>query len=346
MEGVTHFIDYKCVPGNNSWVPWSESEEIFSSGKIHYAGQAIGLILAETPDLAREAAGLVKVTYKNKRPVVVNIKEAMKDEARVVKEFPTFFGFSPRQILVGEHQKSQDLVQVEGQLELGSQYHFYMETLTALCRPKEDKQIQLWASTQWMDFTQNLVASALGISVNSIDMNVKRIGGGYGGKATPAFFVAISTAVASWTVNRPVRFVMDLKSNMAFTGLREPYVANYKAEVDPTTQKLNHIEVTFHADCGWTASECLSMAETMTFAQNAYTAKSWDLTPVGILTDRPRGTAVRAPGTTQGHTIIENVMEHLAAKLNVDPVEFRIKNFMQDGDLTVAGLFIPEMHGT
>ena len=57
-----------------------------------------------------------------------------------------------------------------------------METLSALCIPKEDNQIQLYATTQWMDFTQNLVAAVLGIQVNQIDMEVRRIGGGYGGK--------------------------------------------------------------------------------------------------------------------------------------------------------------------
>ena len=85
-----------------------------------------------------------------------------------------------------------------------------METLSALCIPKEDNQIQLYASTQWIDFTQNLVAAALGIQINQIDMQVRRLGGGYGGKATPSFFVATATAVASWKVNKPVRYVCML----------------------------------------------------------------------------------------------------------------------------------------
>ena len=85
-----------------------------------------------------------------------------------------------------------------------------METLSALCIPKEDNQIQLYASTQWIDFTQNLVAAALGIQINQIDMQVRRLGGGYGGKATPSFFLATATAVASWKVNKPVRYVCML----------------------------------------------------------------------------------------------------------------------------------------
>ena len=88
---------------------------------------------------------------------------------------------------------------------MGSQYHYYMETLSAVCRPKEDKQIELICTTQWMDFTQSLVAAALGIPKNHIDMSVKRLGGGYGGKCTPTMLIACATAVACWKTNKPVR---------------------------------------------------------------------------------------------------------------------------------------------
>ena len=101
----------------------------------------------------------------------------------------------------------------------GSQYHFYMETLSALCIPKEDNQIQLYATTQWMDFTQNLVAAALGIQINQIDMEVRRLGGGYGGKGIASFFVATATAVASWKVNKPVRYISTVDHHRNETGI-------------------------------------------------------------------------------------------------------------------------------
>ena len=209
LPGVRHFIDHTCIPARNAYVPWAEIEEIFSSGKIHYAGQSIGLILADTRELALEAVQLVKVTYKNKKPLVTTLRDGMKDETRQITDFPDFFGFSPKQVKVGdsaEEEKKEGLTTIEGELELGSQYHYYMETLSAVCRPKEDRQIQLLVTTQWIDFTQSLVAAALGIPKNHIDMEVKRLGGGYGGKATPAMYIACATAVASWKVNKPVRY--------------------------------------------------------------------------------------------------------------------------------------------
>lgn len=191
-----------------------------------------------------------------------------------------------------EHENREDLVKIEGEIELGSQYHFYMETLVALCIPKEDNQIQLYASTQWMDFTQNLVAAALGIQKNQIDMEVRRIGGGYGGKATPAFFVAVATSVASWKLSKPVRMVMDLKTCMTFTGKREEYVVKYKAGVD-NAGCLQFVHMDLHTNAGWTTSESLSIAETITFAQNSYNSCTWTMTPIGIITDTPRSTACR-----------------------------------------------------
>ena len=208
---MKHFIDHTCVPARNSCVPWGEIEEVFSSGKIHYAGQSIGLILADTRELALEAVKLVKVTYKNKKPLVTTIRDGMRDKSRVTTDLPDFMGYSPKQIKVGdseEEEKKEGLTTIEGELDLGSQYHYYMETLSAVCRPKEDRQIQLWATTQWMDFTQSIVAAALGIQKNHIDMSVKRLGGGYGGKCTPGLYIAAATSVASWKVNKPVRSVM------------------------------------------------------------------------------------------------------------------------------------------
>ena len=123
---------------------------------------------------------------------------------------------------------------------------------------------------------------------------------------------------------------MDLKSNMSFTGKRECYIAKYKAGVN-VENKLQFVDVQIFTECGWSAGEAMSQAETIPTAQGPYNSVSWNMTPVGVITDKPRGTATRAPGTSQGHSIIENLMEHMASKLGEDPVEFRIKNMMKEG---------------
>ena len=123
---------------------------------------------------------------------------------------------------------------------------------------------------------------------------------------------------------------MDIKSNMSFTGKRENYIGKYKAGVN-SENKLQSVDMEFYTECGWSAAECLTLAETIPTAQGCYNSVAWDMKPIGVITDKPRGTAVRAPGTTQGHAVIENMMEHIAAKLGEDPIEFRIKNMLKEG---------------
>ena len=123
LPGVRHFIDHTCVPANNNWVPWPEGEEIFSSGKIHYAGQAIGLILADSLELAVKALSLVKVTYKNKKSLVTKIRDGLKPQNsdRLVANFPMFWGMSPKNEKIGdttEQEKRDDVVKIEGERPL------------------------------------------------------------------------------------------------------------------------------------------------------------------------------------------------------------------------------------
>ena len=95
------------------------------------------------------------------------------------------------------------------------------------------------------------------------------------------------------------RFVMDLKSNMSFIGKRECYNGKYRAGVD-AEEKLQFVDITIFTECGWSAAECMTLAECIPCAQGAYNSVSWSITPIGVITDKPRGTATRAPGTTQG----------------------------------------------
>ena len=196
----------------------------------------------------------------------------MKDSNRVVTDFPDFFGFKPAPVVIGETAKErarEDVQVIEGDIDLGKQYHFYMETLATVCRPMEDNQIKLYVTTQWMDFTQNLVMGCTGLPKNKIDVEVRRLGGSYGGKCTPSWFIACATAVACRKVNKPVRLVLDLKSNMSFIGMREQYFAQYKAGVDKDGL-LQSLDVTYNVGTGWTASEVMTLAEALPFTQNVY----------------------------------------------------------------------------
>ena len=88
MDGVVEFVDAKDIPGANGWKPYGATEEIFSSGHVHYAGQSIGLVIAQTRELAIAAARRVKVTYANQGEVVCDIEKAAETPANVVEAGP------------------------------------------------------------------------------------------------------------------------------------------------------------------------------------------------------------------------------------------------------------------
>lgn len=333
ISGVQAFLDHSDIPGENHWALGRFRDEIFSSGKIHFAGQSIGLIVAESPDLAQKAAKLVKVTYKNKKKPILTIQEAIQTEGYLNKDASVH----GTEAVLGEDPIEDDsaVKTITGEFEIGSQYHFHLETQTCLVRPIEEGQFEVNCSTQWIDKTQEIIAKALGIPLNLVDMKVRRLGGAYGGKIEKCNLSAAACAVAANKLNVPVRIVLDIKTNMEMLGKRLPYYAKYKVMVTPEGV-LKSVGIKMYCDCGDNFnSPTVDMAKT--FSQNCYHSEKWRVSPNAVLTNTPSNTYVRAPGTTQGHAIIETIMEHAAMELGMDPLEFRLKNILKKGDKLLAG---------
>ena len=205
MPGVVEFVTADDVPGENNWKPAGVNEEIFSSGRSNYAGQSVGLILAQTRDTALEAARKVVLEYGNKQPVVTDMEAAMETPANIVSG-----GYTMEYGDVTGALASADHV-VEGRFKMGSQYHFHMETQTCIVTPMEDG-FDLEIASQDVNNTQHTVAAALATSANSINVTVKRLGGAYGAKITLPIHLATAGAVAANKVNKPVRQVLPLSS--------------------------------------------------------------------------------------------------------------------------------------
>ena len=182
------------------------------------------------------------------------------------------------------------------------------------------------SSTQYVDIVQRMVAAHLNMKESDINMTVRRLGGAFGGKISQANIPATACAVAANKLNLPVRLRMDLRTNMELLGKRLPYLASYKASVDQTG-KLTGVKMKIYCDSGYSYNE--STADTAaSFARNVYTSKAWRISPIAVRTDKASNTYVRAPGSTQGHAIMENIMEHLAHSLDMDPLHFRMINMV------------------
>ncbi|ESO95691.1 hypothetical protein LOTGIDRAFT_231915 [Lottia gigantea] len=332
MPGVLKFLTSKDIPqgGVNNCYPERLlviEEEVFCSGKVIYAGQPLGLIVAEDQMQANIAAGLVQVTYKNMKTPILSIDGAIRAKSFFKPPDPLNVG-DPDGAIAKSDQK------INGQVYCGDQYHYQMETQISICYPTEDG-MNILAGTQWIDGVQQSVGQVLGIPDSSIVVEVKRLGGAFGSKISRNFPISSACAVAAHILRRPVRLQLDFHTNMKMIGKRVPYLARY--EVGCTNDgKLNGIKIDYYADCGTTPNDMSNFAMEG-WLDNAYYCANWNMTPYNCRTNKPPNTAARSPGSAPAMFIIETIMEHVAKTLKQDPLELRRVNLYQKGQKTPGG---------
>ncbi|XP_074617346.1 xanthine dehydrogenase/oxidase-like [Acropora palmata] len=331
LPGVVRYITVKDIPkgGINSFVPATYSpEEIFCSGEVIYAGQALGIIVADTQRHADEAAKAVRVTYKEQKPPILTIDEAIATKS--------FFDPQAKTLTKGDADTAikNSAVAVEGSISTAHQYHFHMETQVAMCI-LEDDGITVHCPTQCIDDTQAAVAQVLNFPVQSVNMNVKRCGGAYGARLSRTSLVVTACALATYVTKRPVRMRLDLNTNMEMIGVREPYKATYKVGVT-NDGKLNGIDLTFYVDCGSSPNE-IDVAGAQIWADNAYFCPNWKIVPYALKTNTASNTWCRAPASAQAVFIMETMMEHVAKALKKSPEDVKKANLYQNGQKTQTG---------
>ncbi|XP_041769473.1 xanthine dehydrogenase 1-like [Anopheles merus] len=325
--GVVAFYSAKDIPGTNNFMPASlgnqEVEEIFCSGEVLYHGQPVGVIVAETFNQANHAATLVNILYERTtqpQPIYPTLKSLVDNQTktRIFDEpVTTTRRGSSYRVKVSAARK------VTGRFEMAGQYHYTMETQTCVCVPIEDG-IDVHSSTQWVDLCQVAIASMLKVSENSLNFTVRRLGGGYGSKISRAGQIACACALAAHLQNRPVRFVLTIESNMSSIGKRYGCIADYEVDVE-SNGRFVKLTNNYMQDYGASLNESVGEATTE-FFNNCYDTKTWKVVGKAAKTDAPSNTWCRAPGTTEGIAMIENIMEHVAWELGLDPLELRLAN--------------------
>lgn len=219
---------------------------------------------------------------------------------------------------------------IKGRFEVAGQYHYTMETQTAVCVPTEDG-MDVYASTQWIDFTQVAISECLNIPANKINLSVKRIGGAYGAKIIRATYIACACAIACFRTSRPVRFVLKMESNMNVIGKRYGLMSDYTIDIDDHG-KIQSLVNNYAQDYGCSLNEDVEGGTTSLFA-NCYVSDSWTIQAKKVITDAPSNTYCRSPGTLEGIAMIENIMEHIAKAIGKDPVDVRLANLLSDSPM-------------
>ncbi|XP_006812474.1 xanthine dehydrogenase/oxidase-like [Saccoglossus kowalevskii] len=327
LVGVRCFVGASDVPGRSAWSvanPDLLDEVIFASDEVLCVGQVIGGIVADTPQLARKAATLVKVEYEELEHILTV------DEAIDKESFMHPIRCLEDGDVNGEFKKS-DFV-VEGEVRVGGQYHYYMETQCCIAQPKERGEMIVTVSSQSLTSLQVNVAAALGIPVNKVTCKIRRVGGGFGGKDTSTVNFAMACAVAAKKVGKTVRLVIGRDLDMQTVGLRHPLVGRYKVGFNKDG-KLRALESEIFFNAGYSYDLSMLILEVgMHQLHNAYMIPAYKLTGKLCRTNLQSNTSMRGIGTLQSMAFIETVMDTVATKCGVSPVKVREINLYKVGD--------------
>ena len=369
MKGVRDFITAKDVMGSNDtilmgqFVPFFAAmgldgksiptEQLFVDKQVKFCGQPIGLVVADTRELARRAAALVTVNYSKVEPPVLSIKDALKTQPEGREQSK----LCPMNLKTGDADAALEQAphRLSGEFEIGTQFHFTMEPQTVRVVPTEDGQLDLFCATQTIKDTVDAVSDAVNVPTNKINGHVRRLGGGYGGKITNPLSLASTCAVAAVKLNRPVRVVLDIENMIEMCASRIPYLISYEAGYDDTG-KLLALKMHLILNVGHSNSVMgfIELADIIQRVKNMYRAENWTVTPGHVTSSQQIFTACRAPGSVQAIAAIETVMNHIAHELKMDPWEVRKVNFavgdpeaaktaQSEDDNRVASLMVNEM---
>ncbi|KAI4386257.1 hypothetical protein MLD38_004203 [Melastoma candidum] len=323
----------KDVPGVNSIGPAILDEEVFASEFVTCVGQVIGIVVADTHENARLAAGMVKVEYEE-LPAVLSIKDAL--------EANSFHPNSEKLLRKGDvdlcFQSGSCYKVIEGEVQVGGQEHFYLEPQSSVVWTVDGgNEVHMVSSTQAPQKHQKYVSHVLGLPMSKVVCKIKRIGGGFGGKETRSGFIAAAAAVPAYLLNRPVKITLDRDVDMMTTGQRHSFLGKYKVGFTKEGKVLA-LDLEIYNNAGNSLDLSLAVLERAMFhSDNVYEIPNVRIKGKVCFTNFPSNTAFRGFGGPQGMLIAENWISRIATELQKDPEEIREMNFQGEGSVLHYG---------
>ncbi|XP_071963951.1 xanthine dehydrogenase/oxidase-like [Antedon mediterranea] len=337
MRGVHVFIDHKDVPGSNLIGDVVQDEELFATDKVTCVGQYIGAIVADDKEIAQRAARMVRVEYQDLEPII-SIEDAIAKESY----------FEPIQRIekgnVSNGFESSDQI-IEGEMRVGEQEHFYLETQSCIAIPKQEEDfMEVFSATQDLQLAQITIANVLGVKYHKVNIRTKRLGGAFGGKETRSCNLSAALAVAAKRVGRPVRCMLDRDEDMTSTGTRHAFLGRYKVGFS-NDGKIQALKICLYANSGnSTDMSVMVMERALDHLQNAYHLPNADACGYCCKTNIPSNTAFRGFGRPQAFLIIENVMTEISLSCGVRQKTVRELNFLQQGQSTYYNQKVDDVH--
>jgi xanthine dehydrogenase large subunit len=327
--GVVAVYTHKDVPGLNQVGHMVKDQPLLAVDRVEYIGQPIALVVAESQRAARRALPLIRVE---------------------IEPLPAFF--SPRAAAAKGliHGKRRERVTgdpaaafakckyiAQGKLSSGPQEHFYFETQRALAVPGEHDTIKVHASAQSPGAFHHHLAEVLGIPMHKVELDIRRLGGGFGGKESTAVWI-VAPAMAAFLLKRPVKLALSRNEDIATTGKRHAYEYDYKLGLDAEGNILAY-EIDLYQHAGGCADISLAvLGRSFLHVSGSYRIPNLRVSGVSCRTNIPPNNAFRGFGVPQGTFAIEAALTHAAELIGLPPEELKRRNLLRDGDKLPYGV--------
>ncbi|NUZ06898.1 xanthine dehydrogenase molybdopterin binding subunit [Piscinibacter koreensis] len=321
LPGVVAVLTARDIPGVNDCGPVLHDDPILVEREISHVGQPVFVVIADTRDAARRAAAEApRVLTIDALPPTIEPLDAHRDEAYVLPPMHLRRGDARRAIDAAPHRLADTFA-------VGGQEQFYLEGQISVAIPKEDGGIFVHCSTQHPSEMQHVVAHALGIASHRVQVECRRMGGGFGGKESQSALFACVAAVAAQRLGRPVKLRVDRDDDFLITGRRHCFRYEYEVGYDDEGRVLG-AELTMVSRAGFSAD--LSgpvMTRAICHFDNAYFLPAVAVHGYSAKTHTQSNTAFRGFGGPQGAIAIENILDSIARRLGKDPLDVRRVNF-------------------
>ena len=321
--GVVAVLIAADIPGENNVGPVVHDDRLLAEDKVEFVGHPLFLVAAESVKSARKAAKLGKIEYEP-LPALLTIEEARAAGSRIEPDETMRSGDPETALEASPHR-------LQGRIGIGGQEHFYLEGQVALATPGEDGTLHVLCSTQHPSEVQQLISHLLGRRAADVTVEVRRMGGAFGGKETQAALFAAAAALVSAKTGKPAKFRADRDDDMVLTGKRHDFVTSYDVGFDPDG-RIRALKLDLASRCGMSTDLSPAINDRAMFhSDNCYFLKNVEIVSHRFKTNTVSNTAFRGFGGPQGMLAIERVIDAIALSLGLDPLEVRRRNFYGPG---------------
>jgi CO/xanthine dehydrogenase Mo-binding subunit len=336
VPGYVTLVTYRDIKGVNKWPVVMQDYPFLPETEARFAGETVALVVAQTRQAAKKAAALVELKYRELPFVEDPLKALEKGAVKIYGKDNVISSFVIKKGSAEKAFKNAAHV-VEGEFFTNYQVHAYLETQGAVAVPESDGGITVHSTTQCPFYVIDAVAAALELPYNKVKILQTVTGGGFGGKEDVPALVASHAAICAAKVKRPVKLIYGRKEDFQSMSKRHPGWARVAYAADKKGN-ITGCRVKYVLDGGAYATlSPIVLWRGTVHASGPYKIPNVDIKTFAAATNKVPCGAFRGFGQPQVCFAQESLIDELAAKFGMDPVDFRLKNLLDPGDKTITG---------